>query len=64
MKQDEILCEYGSVETVRFLDPVKCYVYYSNGDPVLCKCGKHATSYIMVKEAYIARCDDCGFDKT
>jgi hypothetical protein len=52
-------CEFGSAFPVRFLPLESVKLYDSEGNEVLCKCGKPASTAIMGKEAFIARCNEC-----
>lgn len=51
--------EWGSSEKLRFVDPESVRMYDSEGNVMLCKCGKPASSGIMGKEAYQVWCKDC-----
>ena len=51
--------EYGSYGNIRFLHPESSKMCDSDGEIVLCKCGKPAGGAIMGKEAFIAWCTDC-----
>lgn len=53
---DNIVCEYGSAQPVRFAQGVS---YDSEGKEVRCKCGKLAGSAIVSKSAYVAKCNEC-----
>lgn len=51
--------EYGSACGIRFLNSENACMYDSNGEVVLCKCGKPAGSAAMGREAFAAWCTDC-----
>lgn len=51
--------EYGSSDNIRFPNCTYSGLYYQDGSPVLCKCGKPATEALIGKESYLARCKDC-----
>lgn len=55
----DLQAEYGSTGNVRFLNPENVRMYDSEGNVVLCKCGKPAGSAAMGKGAMIAWCSDC-----
>lgn len=52
----EIECEFGSSHPIRFGIGILCN---SEGEEVLCKCGKPSETAIMGKSAYVARCNEC-----
>jgi hypothetical protein len=44
------------------MSPIGCVeseMYYSNGEKMLCKCGKPAVNLIVGNHAYISRCNSC-----
>ena len=51
--------EFGSSMPFRFLNPSQVTMYDGDGKEVMCACGKPATSGIIGKDAYVARCSDC-----
>lgn len=54
-----VYCEYGSRRPITFLKPHQVKMYDEDGKEVFCSCGKPATSALMGKNSYIARCSDC-----
>ena len=54
-----IEAEYGSVGNIRFLNPDSVKMHDSDGNVVLCKCGKPAGSGVIGKEAFVAWCSEC-----
>lgn len=61
MDDDDYKAEFGCLYPIRFLDDTEVKMYDENGEVVLCKCGKPATSGIMGKDTYITRCSKCAF---
>lgn len=60
MNDGEYVAEFGSsCGGFRFLNYSQVKMYDSEGEVMLCKCGKPATEGIIGKEAYIARCSEC-----
>ncbi len=55
----ELQAEYGSNGNVRFMNPEDVRMYDSEGNVVLCKCGKPAGSAAIGKEAMVAWCSEC-----
>ncbi|MHB1059876.1 MAG: hypothetical protein ACYC0F_18540 [Rhodanobacter sp.] len=53
---DELISEYGSSQPIRFANPKLCN---SEGEEILCKCGKPVDTLIAGVNAYVARCNDC-----
>lgn len=51
--------EFGGTSQVRFPSPNSARMYDTEGNIVLCKCGKPAGSGAYGREAYIAWCEDC-----
>ncbi len=58
MKEYEV--EFGSVMPVKFLDASQVKAYDSEGDEIMCKCGKLATVFFFAKIMCFAKCNDCG----
>ena len=56
---ENMKCEYGCVEPVRFLDESHVTMYDENNEIVYCKCGNKATGAMMGKDASIAYCSKC-----
>lgn len=56
---NNVRCEYGSVDNVRFLKPEQVKMYDGKGNIVLCACGKPATNAAMGKEVFSAWCSEC-----
>lgn len=54
-------CEFESTFPVRFLPIESVKLYDSNGNEVLCKCGKSATTEIFGIETCISLCNECMF---
>jgi hypothetical protein len=52
--------EYGSSFDVRFLQPSQSSLVDSEGNEVMCKCGKPGGTAILGKGAFVAYCADCG----
>lgn len=48
--------EYGTVGNVAFAE---CKLCNADGEEVMCKCGKPASSAFIGQESYVARCNDC-----
>jgi len=48
--------EYGTVGNVAFAE---CKMCNADGEEVMCQCGKPASTALIGKEAYVARCNDC-----
>lgn len=51
--------EFDSAIPVRFLDTKNIKMYDSQGNVVLCKCGKEAGTAAIGKNAMAAWCEDC-----
>ena len=51
--------EYGSTGNVRWLNPSNVTAYNTEGNEMLCKCGKPSIGAIIGKDAYISFCEDC-----
>lgn len=51
--------EFGTTGNIRFLDPSQVTMRDSEGNIILCKCGKPAGSMISGKNAFLAHCSDC-----
>lgn len=56
---EEIESEFGSISPINWLKPENVKMYDSDGNIILCKCGKPAGSGAMGKKAFIAWCSDC-----
>jgi hypothetical protein len=52
-------CEFGSAFPVRFLPLESVKLYDSEGNEVLCKCGKLATTEIFGIKTCLFLCDEC-----
>lgn len=50
--------EFGS-SGIRFINPENVSLYDSEGNIILCKCGKPAGTSVIGKEAFVAWCEDC-----
>lgn len=59
VKREDLECEYGLAEPVRFLGPGDVTMYDGNGEMVYCKCGEPATESIIGKECYVNFCSKC-----
>ena len=59
MDENGLIAEYGSFGNVRFLNPEDVRMYDSEGNVVLCKCGRPAGSAAYGTKAMIAWCEDC-----
>ena len=59
MKEGEYVAEFGCAMPIRWLDESNAKFCDANGQQIMCICGKPATSGIMGKDAYVARCSDC-----
>jgi len=57
MNEEKIEAEWGG--NVRFIDPQFVSMKNSEGNEMMCKCGKRATFIAMGKESFIATCHDC-----
>lgn len=51
--------EWGCYGNVRFLPAESIKMYDSDGNVVLCKCGKPAGTAAIGKEAFVAWCPEC-----
>ena len=51
--------EWGSSQPIRFLDPDSVRMYDTEGNVMLCKCGKPAGGGVFGKEAFQVWCTDC-----
>ncbi len=56
---ENVEAEFGSISPLRWLSPENVGLYDSEGNIILCKCGKPAGSGAMGKEAFVAWCNDC-----
>jgi hypothetical protein len=61
-KEGEVIAEYGTVGNVGFLNQSQVSMQRADGTTVFCKCGKPATAALIGRNAYIARCSECGLE--
>ena len=58
--EENLEVEFGCSFPVNFLDASQVKLYDFEGNQIMCKCGKPATQSVIGKEAFLARCSECG----
>lgn len=56
---DEIQCEFGCDEEVRWLDPCNVTAYDTAGNVMKCKCGNAPATVTMGIESQVVLCREC-----
>lgn len=51
--------EYGSFGNVNFLKPENVKMYDSEGNVILCDCGKPAVTGVIGKDSFASWCSEC-----
>ena len=59
IEDEGLVSEFGSVGNIRWPTADNVKMYDSDGNEMICKCGKPATCGIAGRNSYLAQCSDC-----